>query len=222
MSRCKYIFVRGPKGGEQCDRPATVDGFCAFCCKRIAKDFSNTSTTAPIPSKKLDDIVIGYDQSTGLGVADTSKLQFTETFGQLCEKIIARDLLREAENCCRSVGNHDISLDITATGKFIAQLQPKLPSSGFECRICVINKRTVACQYGMFSIPLFEAGPWSEVSTFMIKKNMQVTDAEALAAILWQLTSSGWPDEYYQWLEVDRNNLTLESFHKAVKQKLRL
>lgn len=224
MEQCKYVFVRGPKRGEQCEGKASTNSFCENCrMKPNAKLQFEQGYIKPWSTPKVSDparIVINSDPTTGISIADTSKLQFACTLRELCQRVPAKDLLEANKDCCEHMKMEDFSLDLTAAAKYIAQLQPRYPSSGFECRICVIDKHAVGCQYGMFSIPLFEAGPWEEVSTFMIKINRTVTEAEALAAIIWQLTCKGWPEEFIEWLDI--KDRTREETNYILKQKLGL
>lgn len=160
------------------------------------------------------------DQENKYGIADTSKLAYTVTLHELCKNVNLNELLREAKQYCEDLDNDDISLVIATTANFIAQLQPKSPNHSYACRICVVDKFGVGCQFGMFSIQLCDAGSWNEISTFIVMMCKNITKIEALIAIIWQLTVKGWPDEYYQWLGVDKNNITIENFNNIMKQKL--
>lgn len=212
MRRCQYVFARGTSRGRRCQHFATDNGFCSSCRNRTNKEINNV-TVLSRKTKASSAIAnpINPEDLVGIG-----------SFSKLCEKIPAHYLIWEADNYCRVMKANNISNDLAITARFITKLVPAPLKCGCECVIYVINVHTVICQYASYVIPITQAGCWETISTFRVKKNPEITDAVALLAILWQLTSRKWPDGFYQWLKIDRSNTTLEQYQDIVRRKLGL
>lgn len=170
---------------------------------------------------EVDEIIVDRNEATGISVADTSKLVCIGTLRDLCDRVPVADLLQAAKDCCDCVRMDDFSLDLTAAAKYIAQLEPMRPAHGYDCSICVIDKHTVICQFGMFSIGLHRTGPWPEVATFAVRKNPHTTDVEALAATIWMLTNHGWDHDFIEWLGI-KASASREENDMVLRQKLGL
>jgi hypothetical protein len=224
MDQCKYVYIRGIRKGEQCINTASINGFCSGCWMNPnAKLQLEQGYIKPWvnPKENTDEIVIDTDPVTGLSITDTSKLKYVCTLSELCKRVPVKDLLLATENCCRHMNMKDFSLDLTAAAKFISQLSPRFPECGFECNICVITKYGVRCKFGPFSIAVHQIGSWDVVASSIVNKNPILTDAEALATIIWDLTCKGWDEEYLQWLGIIED-MTRDKCVELIKQKLEL
>lgn len=188
MSRCQYIFTHGSLEGSQCTQPAGENGFCLICNKTPNRDTSNINTKTP-----YHDIY----------VADTSTMIEVGTLQQLAQRVDLKDFLQAAFNFCELIHNNDISLDITATAKYLSQIP--LQKSKYDAVICVVSNKTAVAQCRLLSASLHETGPWAEVASFKIKKNPLVSDIDALLLIIWLMTKQGWRQDFFEWAGIDQS-----------------
>lgn len=207
VDRCKYVYVRGLKRGQQCLGTIHTKGFCVECLRKYNATLQlEQGYFEPCVKDEIIDpnrgIIIESDPITGFSVADVTKLNYMSTLGELCNRIPAKQLYNEIEKYCQYKKTEEIIIDLTAAAQYIGRLSPKLSDTGFDPIICVIDKYNVGCQYGIFSIQLHQAGSWNHISSFMIKKNSIVTDTEALASIMWHLTYKEWNNDFIEWLDI--------------------
>lgn len=218
-NRCKYVFLRAPRLGEQCDNKSETNGFCSLCwIKPNAKIQLEQGYIEPwnFPEPKQTQY---FDAMTDRFYSHPVKMAKCGTFSHLCRKISSAELLSETQKFCEESNTEDKSYDIAATAKYIAQLPPR---DHEDFLIVVPNRKTVGCQCSMFPVYLHQITNWNLTVDFPVIKDENVTEVEAVRVILWALTCKEFPDEYYTWLGVNKDNMTKEEFNNAVKQKLGL
>lgn len=132
------------------------------------------------------------------------------TLGKLCRELNIRDFHKEVHR-----RYPDKCYDFTATVAYLARLKA-VPSN---CYISVINKNTIKLKCDRFPNMLYEFGNWDEVCNFNVFKNPKISDIEALLAVILELTYQGWTDGYYQWLNINIDNITVGRFNEIVRKK---
>lgn len=132
------------------------------------------------------------------------------TLGKLCRELNIKELHRELQR-----RYPDKCYDLTATIAYLGRLRT-LPS---EYSISVLTKNQFKLKYDRFPIMLHEFGNWDEVCNFTVFKNPKMSNIETLLAIILRLTYQGWPDGYYQWLNINIDNITVGEFNEVVKRK---
>lgn len=210
MEQCKYVYVQGENQGYQCDGKAIVNGFCNSC--KLKKNAKLQLEQGYIkPWKKPEEKIR----------LEVPSLDGCKTLAELCRSISnLQDFYNSTQDLCKEIDNDDISYDITATVKYLAQLESEKDSNR-EYKIFVFDRKRVECCCNGCWTPLSYIS-WHAIAQSKVAIYPEVSIDEAVRVIVWILTKTGWPDDYYKWLEVDKNNNTIEEFNNVVRQKLLL
>lgn len=175
--QCQYLLNRR----SRCNNLASNSGFCSVCDKKSNRNKNNISLTFPI-----DPIRIG-DKSTLIDVG---------TLQELAQRVNINDFLQANIDLCEQVHTEDISLDITVTAKYLAQV-PLQPSTN---TIYVLSRRTAV---GEDNIHLILLGPWSKMASFGVMKLPSISDIDALLVIVWFMTKGGWRKDFFEWVGIN-------------------
>lgn len=180
---------------EHCNNKATTDAICHPCWVRV--------TTHQLINEGY--IMLLCKDSTMIPCG---------TFGEMCRKVHPQDVFNETQELCKRLNISNCSYKIASCVKYPAQLELHSNKDGVICSICIPEKRGAGCKYGTLQISISQICDWNAI----VVKNPSVTDVEAVTTITCILTLRRSSEQYYKWLEVDRNNMTNE----IVKQKLGL
>jgi hypothetical protein len=175
--QCQYLFNRR----SRCSKLAGDNGFCSLCDKKSNRNIYNVSLKFPI-----DPIRIG----------DKSSLIDIGTLQELAQRVDLNVFLQANIDLCQQLNINDISLDITATAKYLSQI-PSQPSTG---SIYVLSRRTAVGEDNKHLILL---GSWTEMANFRVMKLPSISDLDALLVIIWMMTKAGWRKDFFDWAGID-------------------
>lgn len=170
----------------------------------------------------MDDITVFSNND--FSIANVDRMVGVCTLLDLCKRIPLIDVHKEI---CKIARDEKISVEyeITATIPYLLTLKPNPTRFDFDDRICVLGRKQVMCQNGIFPLPMYAVN-WSIALTYPIRKHPNLSDVEVLANIIWVLTYKGWPSSFEEWVGIkqlrDTNQLTQGNINNLIRKKLNI